>query len=75
MEANPLYKGRGGGGGGISGMSGQQLGSSMFSDMSLGLEVGMEPIVMEGALKKKSKSMFKGWRTRWFVLDQHALSW
>ena len=52
-----------------------KLGGAMFQDLGLGHEVGLEPIIIQGALKKRSPSMFKGWQARWFVLDKHSLSW
>lgn len=65
--------GRGSGNGG--GVSVAKLGGAVFQDLALGNEVGLEPILIQGVLKKKSPSMFKGWQARWFILDKHSLSW
>ena len=62
-------------GGKADGISVAKLGGTMFQDLGLGDEVGLEPILIQGVLKKKSPSIFKGWQNRWFVLDKHSLSW
>ena len=52
-----------------------KLGGAAFQNLGLGHEAGLEPIIIQGVLKKKSPSMFKGSQARWFVLDKHSLSW
>ena len=67
--------GGGGGGGSGGGISVAKLGGAVFKELGMGNEVGTEPVIMQGVLKKKSPSLWKGWQARWFILDKYSLSW